>query len=80
MTGPKTHDQQLRIIEKRENTANADKDFGPSTDLNTPKPVREAYQEKTHSPAARKKAETDNRSMLRGEHQESEHHKNRPDD
>ena len=27
MAGPKTHQQQLRIIEKRVNTENADDDF-----------------------------------------------------
>jgi len=81
MTGQKTHEQQLRIIEKRENTANADKDFDPRTDLKTPQRIRQAQQEETHSPAARKRAlETDDRRMLRGEHQESRHHKNRPDD
>lgn len=33
MAGNKTHEQQLRIIEKRVDTSNADKDFDPRPDL-----------------------------------------------
>jgi hypothetical protein len=33
MQGNKTHQQQRNIIEKRENTANAPKEFDPGPDL-----------------------------------------------
>ncbi|NGM46059.1 hypothetical protein G5B31_10960 [Rhodobacter sp. SGA-6-6] len=33
MSGNKTHDQQRRILEKRVDTSNADKDFDPRPDL-----------------------------------------------
>ena len=33
MTGKKTHEQQQKIIEKRVDTTNADKDFDPRPDL-----------------------------------------------
>lgn len=33
MTGKKTHEQQQKIIEKRVDTTNADKDFDPGPDL-----------------------------------------------
>ena len=33
MTGKKTHEQQIAIIEERVNTKNGDKDFDPRPDL-----------------------------------------------
>lgn len=33
MTGKKTHEQQQKIIEKRVDTTNADKNFDPRPDL-----------------------------------------------
>lgn len=42
MAGPKTHEQQLRIIEKRENTANADDRFNAEAELKRSKEERDA--------------------------------------
>lgn len=33
MVGPKTHEQQQRIIQKKVDTTNADPDFDPKPDL-----------------------------------------------
>lgn len=79
MAGPKTHEQQLRIIEKRENTSNADDDFNAQDELKRSKQEREA-----HRGGAKLRDEgveltdKDDRQMIRGENQESEHHKRRP--
>jgi hypothetical protein len=79
MAGPKTHEQQLRIIEKRENTSNADDDFNAEDELKRSKQEREA-----HRGGAKLRDEgveltdKDDRQMIRGENQESEHHKRRP--
>lgn len=76
MTGKKTHEQQLRVIEGRENTKNADENFDPRPDLERSREAREALRkgrdldpEKTPSP------DTDDRSMTRGVNQESRHNK-----
>ena len=79
MAGPKTHEQQLRIIEKRENTSNADDDFNAEDELKRSKQEREA-----HRGGAKLRDEgveltdKDDRQMIRGENQESEHRKRRP--
>src|SRR5688572_19530012 len=44
MTGKKTHEQQLRIIEKREKTANADEAFDAAADLHRNEQAKEAYR------------------------------------
>jgi hypothetical protein len=78
MTGKKTHDQQLRIIEKRVNTKNADDDFDAEADLKRSQAEREA-----HAGGAGLRDEgvelsdADDREMIRGTNQESEHHKRR---
>jgi hypothetical protein len=81
MAGPKTHQQQLRIIEKRENTKNADADFDAEADLKKSTQEREAERG-----GAKLRGEdvelsdADDREMIRGVNQESEHHKRRVDD
>lgn len=78
MAGRKTHDQQLRIIEERVNTKNANKDFNAEEELKRSKPERDAYRG-----GAKLRGETEeftdanDRQMMRGESQESEHHKRR---
>lgn len=78
MAGKKTHDQQLRIIEERVNTKNAGKDFNAEEELKHSKQVRDA-----HRGGAKLRDEgveltdADDRQMIRGENQESEHHKRR---
>ena len=76
MAGPKTHEQQLRIIEKRENTANADDGFNAEAELKRSKEERDARRgaEKLRGGNA-ELADKDDRQMLRGENQESPHHK-----
>ena len=81
MSGDKTHEQQLRIIEGRENTKNADKDFDADKYLHRPKQERDMRQESgALREDARDLVDKDDREMLRGENQESEHHKKRADD
>jgi hypothetical protein len=76
MTGSKTHEQQLRIIEKREDTSNAGDDFNAEEELKRSKHEREA-----HRGGAKLRDEgveltdKDDRSMIRGENHESQHHK-----
>lgn len=78
MAGRKTHEQQLRIIEKRENTSNAGDDFDAERELKRSKQEREA-----HLGGAKLRDEgveltdKDDRQMIRGENQESQHHKSK---
>jgi hypothetical protein len=79
VTGKKTREQQLRIIEKRVNTTNADPDFDPRPDLERQErglPPTPPATAKTASDPSR----PDDRGMHRGLNQESEHHKRRADD
>jgi hypothetical protein len=81
MAGKKTHEQQLRIIENRENARNAGEDFNDEEKLKRSKQEREA-----HRGGARLRDEgveltdKDDPQMIRGKNQESEHHKHRADD
>ena len=80
MAGKKTDDQQLRIIEKRVDTANAGDDFDAEADLAKSDQARHAFaggQKLKGNP--KDLVDPDDRSMLRGESQESEHRKDRPD-
>ncbi|MFU0506107.1 hypothetical protein [Pseudaminobacter sp. NGMCC 1.201702] len=81
MAGRKTHEQQLRVIEGRENTKNADADFDAEADLKKTKQEREAFRKGTGlRTGAPDLVDKDDRNILRGENQESEHHKKRTDD
>ncbi|NRF10504.1 hypothetical protein [Agrobacterium pusense] len=80
MAGPKTHEQQLRIIEKRENTANADDDFNAEAELKRSKEEREARRGEKLRGGNAELTDKDDRQMLRGENQESPHHKRGTDD
>lgn len=76
MAGPKTHEQQLRIIEKRENTSNAGDDFNAREELKRSKREREARQKgETLRDEGVELTDRDDRRMIRGENQESGHHK-----
>jgi hypothetical protein len=81
MAGNKTHEQQLRIIEKRENTKNAGKDFDAEADLRKSEAEREAFRKgaklRSNPPDI---ADRDDRNIIRGENQESSHHKKRADE
>ena len=81
MAGPKTHQQQLRIIERRVNTENADEDFNAEADLKKSRQEREAKRggAKLRSGDV-ELSDADDREMIRGVNQESEHHKRRADD
>jgi hypothetical protein len=78
MAGKKTHEQQLRIIEERVNTRNAGKDFNAEEELKRSKQERDAHR---GGAALRDEGveltDADDRQMIRGENQESEHHKRR---
>ncbi|TCU09670.1 hypothetical protein [Rhizobium sullae] len=74
MVGKKTHEQQLRVIEKRENTANADKDFDAAADLKKTEAAKKAYR-KGQSIGPSPEIQEDDRSVLRGRNQESPHRK-----
>jgi hypothetical protein len=78
MTGKKTHDQQLRIIEKRVNTKNAGDEFNAEEELKRSRQEREAHRggQKLRDEGV-ELTDPDDRSMIRGENQESEHHKRR---
>lgn len=70
MAGNKTHEQQLRIIEERENTKNADKDFDAEADLRKSKAERDAFRKgaalRSDPPDI---ADRDDRNIIRGENQ-----------
>lgn len=81
MAGRKTHEQQLRIIEKRENTSNAGDDFNAEGELKRTKQEREARQGGANlRDEGVELTDKDDRQMIRGENQETEHHKRRQDD
>ncbi|MFL5012978.1 hypothetical protein [Rhizobium sp.] len=72
MTGRKTHEQQLRVIEKREKTANADEAFDAAADLHRNEQAREAYRQGTNLKAD-PDLRSEDRHMVRGLNQESGH-------
>lgn len=73
MQSKKTHEQELRIIEKRENTANAGPDFDPREDLDRSPEAREAFRKgETLRP---QDTSHEDLSIVRGVNQESRHHK-----
>jgi hypothetical protein len=80
MAGPKTHEQQRRIIEKRENTSNAGDDFNAEEELKRSKQQRDAHRggANLHEEGV-ELTDKDDRQMIRGENQESAHHKPRAD-
>jgi hypothetical protein len=76
MAGRKTREQQLNIIEKRENTKNADDEFDAGADLQRPRASREAFREGRDLKAGNTPPpDSDDRSITRGLNQESRHHK-----
>jgi hypothetical protein len=80
MAGKKTHEQQLRIIEKREDTSNAGDDFNAEEELKRSRQEREAHRGGGQlRDEGVELTDKDDRQMIRGEHQESEHHKRRAD-
>jgi hypothetical protein len=76
MQGKQTHEQQLRIINKEVNTKNGADDFDPSTDLHRAEAKRDPQQggENLRSDVV-DVADPDDRSMIRGLNQASEHNK-----
>jgi hypothetical protein len=78
MAGEKTHEQQLRILEKRQNTDNAEEDFNAEEELKQSQQEREARQRgaNLHDEGA-ELTDKDDREIIRGKNQESEHHKRR---
>jgi hypothetical protein len=74
MVGNKTHEQQLRIFEGRENSKNADKDFDPSLDLHKSAEERERERQ-SQNLKPHPEIQDDDRSMIRGTNQESRQHK-----
>ncbi|AZO08591.1 MULTISPECIES: hypothetical protein [unclassified Mesorhizobium] len=80
MAGKATHDQQQRIIEERVNTRNADGDFNAEEELKRSKQERVAREKgRSLKSGDSDLVDPDDREMLRGENQESAHHKRRPD-
>ena len=80
MAGNKTHEQQRRIIEKREDTSNAGNDFNAGEELKRSRQEREAYRGGARlREQGVELTDKDDRQMIRGENQESEHHKRRAD-
>jgi hypothetical protein len=85
MAGNKTHDQQLRIIQGKENTKNGGVDLDIERDLHMSPEEREAHRKGRELDLDRAAEsigsdEADDRSITRGANQESAHHKNRIDD
>ncbi|TIR00461.1 hypothetical protein [Mesorhizobium sp.] len=80
MSGRRTHDQQVRILEERENTKNAPKEFDAKAELKQPAAEREARRKgsdlRSDTPDL---VDPDDRNILRGKDQESGHNKHRGD-
>ncbi|OBQ96538.1 hypothetical protein [Mesorhizobium sp. AA23] len=74
MSGRRTHDQQVRILEERENTKNAPKEFDAKAELKQPAAEREARRKgsdlRSDTPDL---VDPDDRNILRGKNQESGH-------
>jgi hypothetical protein len=80
MAGKKTHEQQLRIIEERVNTKNADDDFDAEEDLKRSEQEKAARREgRDLKSGDADLVDPDDREMLRGVNQESRHQKRRAD-
>jgi len=78
MAGPKTHEQQLRIIEKRENATNGSGSLNAEEELKRPNQERNARRGGANlRDEGVELADKDDRQMIRGENQEREHHKSR---
>lgn len=75
--GRKTHQQQLDIIEGRVDTSNADRDFDPRPYLSAGPGARERVTERPLPDDPTPLASEDGDPAVRGENQESQHHKNR---
>jgi hypothetical protein len=79
--GSKTNQQNRDIISKRVDTSNAGEDFDIRADLNRSDAEKRAMQEGANLRTGAPDFENaDDRAMIRGENQESRHHKNRVDD
>ncbi|HEV7251789.1 MAG TPA: hypothetical protein VGN97_01620 [Mesorhizobium sp.] len=79
--GNKTHQQFRNIVENRVDTSNAGEDFDIRADLNRSDAEKRARQEGANLRADHPDFENaDDRAMIRGENQSSQHHKNRVDD
>lgn len=79
--GNKTHQQFRNIVENRVDTSNAGEDFDTRADLNRSDAEKRAMQEGANLRAGNPDFDNaDDRAMIRGENQESRHHKNRVDD
>lgn len=80
MAGPKTHEQQRRILEKRENTSNADGDFNAEEELKRSNQQRNAQRGGAHlREDGVELTDKDDRQIIRGKNQESAHLKPRAD-
>lgn len=81
MVGRKILEQQVRIIEKREDTSNAGDDFNAREELKRSKQEREAHRggAKLRDDGVELTDKND-RQVIHDENQESEHHKRRVDD
>ncbi|WP_352656292.1 hypothetical protein [Mesorhizobium sp. M0621] len=62
MAGNETHQQSLRVIEKRENTKNAGKDFDAKTELGKTDAERAASRQDKLRPKLRDIADPDDRN------------------
>jgi hypothetical protein len=74
MQAKKTHEQQLRIIEKRDETSNAGPDFDVKGDLARSEAAKKTLAAGTSLRTGMKDITSD-RGIIRGQNQESEHHK-----
>ena len=81
MVGRKTHEQQLRVIEKREVTSNAGDEFEAKKELGRSKQERQAHRDgATLRDEGVELADEDDREMIKGESQQSQHYTRRADD
>ncbi len=74
MVGRKTHDQQQRIINRKENTQGGGDKFPAEEDLKASKRLREARAKGDDLARPADLVDPDDRNMVRGRNQESRGH------
>lgn len=76
MVGKKTHEQQQRVLQRREDTSNASKDFDAEAELKRSDALRKAQRKGQDLDTKHADAREENdRSVVRGQNQESRHRK-----
>ncbi|WOS66004.1 hypothetical protein [Sinorhizobium fredii] len=75
MVGRKTHEQQQRVIQRREDISDAGKEFDAEAEFKRSNALRSAERKGQKLDAHADARQENDRSITRGKNQESRHHK-----